>query len=293
MGSSRRPTRHARTANHTSPNPSAPVTTNPATSRQLAYHAPVSDESLLRLLGLVRRELGAADARLEIGGKPPNDPRQVWIATAVSRRLVAVFEDAPTDPERVSERLEALAGAFVDAAHTPPPPSIPPPSAAQGRLDEQLEGLRERTEASAALVIDASSPMLWGVSSPALRMLGRVDRLLDADVDTVDHIDDKERSRWRLSARAIRLVREEIAGDASQITSLRLVERSDDFGLLARGLGGVYTLLLVFNGGFSETRAEGAVRRARQHLENLIGSLPSFEPPQGPGGKVLRLRPVD
>jgi hypothetical protein len=275
--------------------PSKPVTTNPATSRQLAYHAPVSDESLLRLLGLVTRQLDATDARLEIGGEPPQDPTNVWIATGPSRRLVACFDQPPSDRAAVVERLEALAEAFHDAAHTPPPPSVPPASVAQGRLDEQLEGLCTRTDASAALLIDVSSPMLWGVSSPALRALGRVDRLLDADPDRVEHIDDDERQRWRLAARAVRRVREELGGDATRVTTLRLVERASDFGLLARGLAGVYTLLLVFDAGFSETRAEGAVRRARQHLENLIGGLPPIEPSGGGpgGGKVVLLRPVE
>ena len=34
----------------------------------------------LRLLELVRKELGADDARVELGGREPNDPRKVMKA---------------------------------------------------------------------------------------------------------------------------------------------------------------------------------------------------------------------
>ncbi|MCE7890157.1 MAG: hypothetical protein DYH12_10760 [Sorangiineae bacterium PRO1] len=47
--------------------------------------------ALLRLLELVRRDLGAEDARAEIGGAEPADPRLVSAPHRGGFRVVAVF----------------------------------------------------------------------------------------------------------------------------------------------------------------------------------------------------------
>ena len=68
----------------------------------------MDDAGLLQLLDLVRRDLSARDAHLEIGGEAPSDPRALWVSTGHHRRLVALFDEPPDDPVRVRERLEGL-----------------------------------------------------------------------------------------------------------------------------------------------------------------------------------------
>jgi hypothetical protein len=51
------------------------------------------DLGLERFLELVKKELGAVDARIELGGKPPVHPDLVWCAVpSVDARVVALLE---------------------------------------------------------------------------------------------------------------------------------------------------------------------------------------------------------
>jgi hypothetical protein len=130
------------------------------------------------VLDLVCRELGCADARLEIGGLPPDDPRLPWTEVQNGFRLVAVFASPPEAPQDVALRLRHLGASFSDLGVAPP--SVrPEPShdAARRRLDDELSALASRSGASSALVVDVTSPVVWGSSEPQ-REHANVDDLL-------------------------------------------------------------------------------------------------------------------
>ncbi|NLE86157.1 MAG: hypothetical protein GX607_07150 [Myxococcales bacterium] len=128
----------------------------------------VSRETLNRVLELVCRELGCDDARLELGGRPPEGPRAVYAELATGWRLVALFEAPPEAPHEVAVRLRHMAASFFDIG-MPPAPSARPDAErhlARRRLEDELCALAGRTGASSAVVIDVTSPMLWGTSEP-------------------------------------------------------------------------------------------------------------------------------
>ena len=66
----------------------------------------------LRLLELVRKELGADDARVELGGREPVDPRTVFSVLTDGSRLVVVFAEPPADRTAKAEQLERLVESF-------------------------------------------------------------------------------------------------------------------------------------------------------------------------------------
>lgn len=228
-----------------------------------------------RFLDLVARQLGADDARMELGGEPPTDPRLIWVSLGDHWRVVAIFEEEPEDAARKRARLAALATAFpgvqdsVRRAH-PPLPSLETGTV----LDHTLEAVAAVAGATRALVIDEGSPVIWGISrrSGALRDVTEALALADtpdgAGAEPADH----------RTARAIAWARDEGPGTAPELC-------------VARAFGGVYLLVLVFDGPISELAAEGAVLRALPLVARLVQHLPPIEP--GPGAsksKVLPLR---
>ena len=129
---------------------------------------------LFRLLELVRRELGAEDVRAEVGGRDPVDPRLVYCALTEGWRLVAVFGEVPDDREGLAARLVAIAKTFSGLAPDAPEWLSPSGELAARRLDDELGVLADRAGAIRALVIDATSPVIWGSSGP---------RRVDEDVE--------------------------------------------------------------------------------------------------------------
>ncbi len=125
------------------------------------------DAPLLRLVELARRELDGDDARLELGGREPRDPRLVWVVLEDAWRLVVSFDEPPADRELRQGRLQALVEAFIGAraVGAAERPSVVPASAEEN-LAEELRILVERAGAVAAAVIDGSSPVVWGSSLP-------------------------------------------------------------------------------------------------------------------------------
>lgn len=121
-------------------------------------------EELLRLLDVVKRELGADDARAELGGRDPIAPNVVHAALGPSWRVVAIFAAPPGDREAKREKLELLLAPFAETARRAEPPRGEPGLAKQQDLDEELDALAERAGARAALVFDERSPVLWGCS---------------------------------------------------------------------------------------------------------------------------------
>lgn len=283
----------------------------------------MSDSPVLRLLEVVCQKLGAVDARLEIGGRAPEADTVVWVTIEEHRRLVAVFEAPPADPEEMRERLSGLVDAFHEMAATPATRSVRPsfpPGAAQAALDGELAALSVAAGARCALIIDGSSPEVWGRSHETTPT--SVDELLAVGAATIDwsaaigaanateaasavqppevaarvrrYLGEIPEDEWDpapllLAARATSAVRAWAEEDPNSLTTLHRVEgHGTGFPWTAHALGGFYVLLMTFDERFSEPHAERAVRAVRSRLERLIGSLPPVDPPPK-RGRVVRL----
>jgi hypothetical protein len=283
----------------------------------------VSDVLALRLLELVQTKLGAADARIEIGGEPPSDERCVWAEAGPHRRIVAVFGAPPDDRPAAQRQLQTLVDAFHDAAATPSPtairPSVPPIET-RAALDAELAALCVATNARAALLIDSSSPVVWGRShdlipssvEPLLEIGAAVDPTALGEAlatgNLASAIGDEEmaaRARRRLeehdgdddpavlllSARSAVEARALAEAEPNAVATMHRIEgQSSGFPMTVHGLAGVYLLVLAFDERFSELHVERAVRANKSRLERLIGSLPPIEPPPGKA-RVVRLKP--
>ena len=123
------------------------------------------DAALLRLLDLIKRKLGADDVRAELGGREPRDEHLVWCPLPGEYRVVAVFDQLPEDREARARRLEVMvrsfAGTLQSDEHERPQISS---ELASRRLDDALDALADRAGAVSAVVIDAQSPVVWGIS---------------------------------------------------------------------------------------------------------------------------------
>lgn len=264
--------------------------------------------------------LGAADARVEIGGRaPPEDPKLVWTAMGEHARVVVVFAEPPGDVEEVRARLQGFVDAFSGLAEQVERalPNSLPIGPTRARLDEVLAALADRTGAHTALVVDRDSPVVWGCSRAlpprldreALALLDRslaAGRALGVDVDDPAQV---ERSRLPAADR-LRLLRALEGTSAATLApiarAIAALERDleakqlvhgPDFGLLARPFANLYRLALVFSGPFSELAADGVLLRALPTVEDLVLALPPFDPGEGPdpggGARVLTLRRPD
>lgn len=125
----------------------------------------------MRLLDLVCHKLGADDARIEIGGKAPDDSRIIWAPIEEGRRLVALFKATPLDRAATEGRLLALLEGFRETLALPPEPAYAGSSHLSRELDEALAALAARTGAETVWIIDVHSPVLWGSSEPHSRDL--------------------------------------------------------------------------------------------------------------------------
>jgi hypothetical protein len=285
---------------------------------------------MFRFLDLLCKELGAVDARAEIGGRDPDDARVLWINTDAGFRLVVQFAEVPADRARKQALLEQLVSSFSQSLGDVPlpiPPSTPPASPFR-RLDEALEALRTRTGAVNIVIIDAHSPMLWGSSEPqrhedavtallrigeALRALLEAGAALDAicawPADDVaprlrafgvaaSHAEPLSRVLAQRDETALRhhlltclaIARARAAARPAH-ESARIAHHETQFGFFARGFANIYLLIAVFEGAYSELYVESAVVHALPGVEHLLLALPPQDPgPGGKGGRVIRLR---
>lgn len=283
--------------------------------------------ALLRFLDMIRRDLGALDARAEIGGNEPSDPRLLFALHPAGFRVVVVFAEPPADPSGARARLSELCETFrgvgsgLDVIETRIDVSI------ARRLDAELATLAERVGAARAFVVDRESPVLWGTSGKrkledGVDVLGRrVDVLRRArdkglDAEALARIEAKSAERellergldpWsaRFFAREIDRcgdaseLRRELAAalaldrlrerwDADPLSRVLLAGREGELGFVARSFAGIYALVLAFDGTYSELHAEALLLRALPLIERLVLSLPPIEPPEKPA-KVVRL----
>src|SRR4029079_1255258 len=128
----------------------------------------MAEAGIRRFLDLVARELGATDARLEIGGKDTPEPKMLRYQLANGWRVVALFDEVPRDRPALERRLSTLAETFLStieqATMQNPSSSRTPPDIAGRQLDDELTRLTERAGARGAVVFDLASPVIWGAS---------------------------------------------------------------------------------------------------------------------------------
>ncbi len=138
----------------------------------------MTDGPLLRLLEMVKRELGADDARVEVGGKEPSSDLAISVQLSESRRVVALFEERKPSIDarsRLLSLVEAFSGTATPEANQR---KRPPGALTQALLNEQLGMLAERLNALRVLIVDGASPVIWGSSDPFQRTRDGVDDAL-------------------------------------------------------------------------------------------------------------------
>jgi hypothetical protein len=208
-------------------------------------------------------------------------------------------------------------------------PRFTSPSAAR-ELDDALALLAEKTDALRAVVIDEDSPVLWGSSeSPAgledveaAMWIGELaDSAAAAGLDShamaelvllsPDQLRERvaELEPRKLRERLIRKlphVRElgphrDAEGWHAHFTTCRVIAAvrrapehhesfADDLGWLARDFGGIYHVILVYGGPFSEIGATRVMQRAVPAIEHLVLALPPIDPTPK-GARVLQFKP--
>ena len=297
------------------------------------YRSPV--DPLRRLLELVARELGADDVRIEIGLRSP-DARHAWCELAGGYRLIAVFDAAQPDRDDRQARLEVLAQTFaatLASGLADAPQVVTGTELAVHALDETLGQLARIAAATAAVVVDEHSPMIWGCSllprgpedadvaawmsaaaAAALRYGLDLAGLLAAPGDVevaLDRaaVDAENRARigralgrlhasglvrsatqWRdfvVTMRGIAAARRGLPDSKQQVTDTEGLAGA--LGFVSRGFGGIYRVVLVFDGVFSELHADAALIRALPVIERHVVNLPPVDPSPGGGGHVVRL----
>ncbi len=271
----------------------------------------MSEAVVERLVGLVRRELGADDVRVLDSTIAEPEATNVLVARlADGRHLVASFLAAPADRAALARRLEMLALTFAGALDEPAPSRARPPTS----LHDELRALALRARALDALVVDAQSPILWGSAAPRARVpvgvaptpdLSRR-QLIDPDAPDAPQIADNSEAEVEPEANASEIARQIAAGDWARSRAravaetvdvhkgkhLRHVESSDGHGLYVVSFLGIYLLVLAFDGPFDELRTERAASDALPVVERLVQALPPHDPgPQPMGSVVAFLRP--
>ncbi len=250
---------------------------------------------LERLLNLVRRELGATEARLVPSGETPrSDARHVSCRLPDGSSVEATFEESPADREARQRRLEMLASTFDTMVEEAPSSrrSRPPVGVS---LHDELAAICARTNALNAIVIDANSPVVWGAAFPegvvAQPPLASSPRVAEAPAN------DEGLSQSApavLSRRAVHAVRgwSEL-GALRKGKHMRKIERGDgdqQASLLAHSFASIYIVLVVFDAPFDELRAERAVVEALPRIERLVLALPPLDPDPQERGKAMALR---
>jgi hypothetical protein len=226
----------------------------------------MAEAGIRRFLDLIVRELGASDARLEIGGKDPDETRTLWYQLSSGWRVVAIFDEVPREGTALARRLATMAETFLStieqATTQGASSSRTPPDIAGRQLDDELSRLTERAGARGAIVFDLASPVVWGASR--------------GDSDDSDKVLEDAIIRIRASQKELR------AGHTSRFSM------EGDLECFARPFAGLYVLSLVCQGAISEPVAVGALLHALPLIERLVLALPPVDPSPG-GAKIMRM----
>jgi hypothetical protein len=284
---------------------------------------------LERFLDLVRRELRCEDARFEFGGQPPLADDCVFAELPGGWRVVAMFEAPLEDGGAPEAKLVALVETFsgIGARLEARRPRMSAGPLAR-ELDDALALLAEKANALRAVVIDEDSPVLWGSSEAppgpedveVVMWIGELaDSAAAAGLDMTELVQlDEVSLRERIVTLEPRKLRERLLRKLPSIRELgahrdrdteawaahfatcraiaavrRAPERhqsiDDDLGWFARDFGGIYHVILVYGGRFSEVGAAGVMLRALPAIEKLVLSLPPIDPTPK-GARVLPFR---
>jgi hypothetical protein len=243
-----------------------------------------------RLLSLVCRELGAAEARLL---QPDEEAREdeVSFRLADGHGVAARFESPPADRAAKQRRLEILTSTFDTVVEDEPGSrrSRPPVTST---LHDELVALCSRAAAVNALIIDANSPVVWGAAHPegvvAQPPLASTPRMAEAPANDEGL---QEGSPAVLSRSAVHVVRgwPEL-GALRKGKHVRKVEQDGKVPLLAFSFASIYLIVLVYESRFDELRAERAVAEAIGRIERHVLALPPLDPDPFQGGGVVAMR---
>jgi hypothetical protein len=252
-----------------------------------------------RLITLVRRELGAADVRVEARTAlaETQAPTELRASLDEARVVVVTFEVEPKERDATERRLamlvESFAGALEEVASTrggARPPTM--------SLQEELEALADRAGALDAMVIDGRSPVVWGdvdpdhVGPPRASVIDLQEAMRVRDGrPSVPPPPSEDDPVGPLRIRALREVRAlPAAAQLHKGAHLHHVEWVEGFGYLARSFAGIYVLILVYDTLFDELGAERAVANALPAIERLVLALPPLDPQPMGGAVALRRR---
>jgi hypothetical protein len=248
--------------------------------------------NLDRFLALVRRELGATQARVmdaDEAAAVSDEARVLRCATPDGRVIMATFDVAPEGRDAKQRRLEMLASTFDSVVEeTSPGRRTRPP--VKRALRDELQALCERAAAVNALVVDANSPVVWGAAQPAglipAAQQGSNPRMAEEASPAAPEAQVTIASR-----RALHVVRglAEI-GSLRKGKHVRHVERAGESALLAHSFAGIYLLVVVFGAAFDELRAERAILESLPRIERLVLALPPLDPSPDTGAGVVALR---
>ncbi len=253
--------------------------------------------------------------RVELGLLPPAGEHLLVAELPSGWRIVASMPDAASASEVAQARLRRLVEAFGETTHLSPHGPQALPSRRARDLHDLLESLAERTGAETALVVDVQSPVVWGSSRelPAHFDAETAHRLVPKATPEAFHCPpelDLELAQRAAGANAQRFAELLGEGDVTDAlwqanwrAAVALVDARDcedaerwlvchdsGGGWLARGFGGIYRLVLVFERAFSEPAVRGTLRRALPIVARVVEELPPRDPTPGVG-VVHRLGP--
>ena len=254
---------------------------------------PTVQSDLERFLALVCRELGAENVRVLDGEEQGvEDPCELRCRMTDGRNIGVRFAAPPSEREACQRRLEMLASSFDAVAEDDPGQqrrSRPPVAQA---LRDELVALCDRAAALNAIVIDANSPIEWGIARPqggtSLTPRASSTTLADAAEAPVAGA-EAEAPVALASRRALEVVRglPELAA-LRKGRHLRYVERTGAAPIVVHSFAGIYLLVLVFDAPLDELRAERAVVEALPRIERLVLALPPLDP--SPHADVVAMR---
>jgi hypothetical protein len=116
----------------------------------------MSEETLDRLTAIVQRDLGADALRVGAADDLLTD-HEIECELPDGRRIIAVFAEPPPDRDARRRRLEMIVASFPGLAK-----GLPAAKAPVRSLGDELAAVSERAGALHAVVIDATSPVVWG-----------------------------------------------------------------------------------------------------------------------------------
>lgn len=238
--------------------------------------------------------------------------------------------DPPEARTKLQAKLDALVSSFTglgaELQRERPRPRLVEHDR-RDEVDEALTLLAEQAKALRAVVLDEDSPVLWGSSElpagsedveVAMWTGELVESALAVGLDMVELIElEGEALERALEGIESAKLRQRLLRKLPQVQALGPARRAEawaahfatcraiaalrrapeqresmgeELGWFAREFAGIYHVLLVYPGPFSELDAARPMRKALPLIERLVLALPPVEPP--PKSNLRVLRPV-